>query len=289
MLLPSKASEHSHGGRPCPGGRFNRDTAEFVYYMAHIENAAKIIKWGLFAHHWADRLPDKERRVIANSSVMERFGRRKHRKFANLYFGTHTAMQHMLTMGNSRVLDEKDMVFLRFNSDELFVTEGTKFSDGNVARTETTVYFADEDSMKLKGLSWNIILCQKSSYKGEKLKRLKMAELLVPHYIPPSYIHSAVVLNSESEEKLISLIKEEVSEEYLEALDEIIYDSDFDPPFDEDEITHEHDEVDIIRDGGGRHFFGEGDGNGGYNADSEGGLRLTGFSNLFESDPEDYF
>jgi len=274
VILPSEASVHWHKGNRCVGGPYNRATSEFVYYMAHIENAARIINWGLFAHHWADRLPDKERRVIANSSVMRKFGRRKHRKFANLYFGTHTAMQYVLTQGNSRVLDEKDMVFLRFNSDELFLTDGAKFSDGNVARSETTVYSADEDSMELKGLAWNIILCQRRRYLGEKLKCLKMAELLVPHYIPPSHIHSAVVFNSESEEKLSSLIKGEISEEYNEALEEIRNDSDFNHSCRVDDIPLKPNyKVHTIRDGKGRHFFGDGDGDGGYN--KPGGPRLT--------------
>jgi hypothetical protein len=228
--------------------------------MAHIENAARIYKWGLYAHHWADTLPD--RKDVSNRSVMQQFGRRKHRKFVNLYFGTHTAMQHVLTQGGTSPLDEKDLVFLRFIADDLFVVGGAKFSDGNVAVGETEVYFADEDSMKLDNLGWNVILCQKRGYKGAHVKRLKMAELLVPHYISPSQIHSAIVLNSDSEEKLISLIEKEDSREFLDAMEEIADDSEFKPSFDPPEEPNM--EIEIIRDGERRHFFGYGDGDGGY-------------------------
>ena len=284
MLLPSEASVHKHREMPCYGGPHNRENAEFVYYMAHIENAARIICWGLYAHHLAKSLPD--RKVIADDSVMSNFGRREHRKFVNLYFGTHTAMQHVITCGRSRLLDEKDMVFLRFNADDLFALEGAKFSDGNVASNTSRIYSAEEESDKLRSLKWNVILCQKKYAEG--LKRWKMSELLVPHYIPPSYIHSAVVLNSESEEKLLSLMKEEDPEGYDESLNEIINDSVFDPPFDEDDIALEaNQEVDIIRDGMGRHFFSRGDGDGGYNVDNEWSVQEQ-VRNIKLPDPEDY-
>jgi hypothetical protein len=264
VLLPSKASEHDHGGSPCPGGRYNRDTAEFVYYMAHIENAARIINWGLYAHHWAIRLPEKERKVIAESSVMRNYGRMEHRKYVNLYFGTHTAMQYVICY-SQRVLEEKDLVFLRFDADDLFDLEGAMFSDGNVASNSSGVFSAEEHSKKLKLLIWPVILCQKKS--NESAKRVKMAELLIPNYIPPSRIHSAVVLNSEAEEKLIRLIKTDVSEEFLEALKNIEENPEFDSPDDEPPSEPKM-EIEIIRDGMTRHFFGRGDGDGGYKTPS---------------------
>lgn len=267
MILPRRASVHEHGGRPCPGGRNNRDTAEFVYYMAHMENAARILNWGLFANYWAVNLP--ERKVVADQSIMSRYGRREHRKFVNLYFGTHTAMQHTITRGKHSPMSEEDLVFLRFDADDLFQFEGAKFSDGNVASDNSKVFSAEEDSEELKNLIWSIILCQKKYNKSKSAKRTKMAELLIPNYIPPSHIHSVVVLNSESEDKLCSLIKTDASEEYLEALRNIRDDSDFDSPSGEDDIALEpNHEVDIIRDGGRRHFYRYGDGDGGYQVPS---------------------
>ena len=258
MILPRVASIHEHRGRRCRGGR---DTANFVYYMAHVENAAKIINWGLFSNHWAVNLP--ERKVISDQSIMSKYGRREHSKFVNLYFGTHTAMQYTITRENHSPMSEEDLVFLRFDADDLFQFEGAKFSDGNVASDYSKVFSAEEDSEELKNLIWPIILCQKKYIKSKSGKRAKMAELLIPNYIPPSHIHSVVVLNSESENELCSQIKTTASEGFLEALRNIRDDSDFESQSGEDIPLEPNYEVDIIRDGERRHFFGIGDGDGG--------------------------
>jgi len=259
MLRPSQASVHTHGGNPCNSSR----TSEFVYYMAHIENAAKIINWGLFAHKWASSLPF--RREIADNDVMG--NRQKFWGFVNLYFGTHTAMQWVLE------IDEEDLVFIRFPSDEIFRGHGAKFSDGNVASNYSMVYEASSQSTELSSLDWPIILCMKN-YFGDSAKRKKMSEMLVPNYIPSSMIHSAVVLNQGAEKRLREMIQSKTDTTYLEATKKIFAEmsrsgikfsfpnetrfSHQEGPF--QIISPNYGKCKIIRDRKREHFFSHGDG-----------------------------
>ena len=259
MLLPSQASVHTHGGIPCRNSR----TSEFVYYMAHIENAANIIKWGLFAHKWASRLP--HRRDIADNDVMG--NREEFWSFVNLYFGTHTAMQWVLN------IEEEDLVFIRFPSDEIIRGHGVKFSDGNVASYYTTVYDASSESEELSSLDWPVIMCMKN-FHGDSAKRKKMSEMLVPNYVPPSMIHSAVVLNQRAEERLRELIQSEAPPGYTEVTTNIFAEmsrsgikhsfpnetsfSTQEGPF--EIISPKYGKCKIIRDRKREHFFSHGDG-----------------------------
>lgn len=247
MLLPSQASVHTHaGGMPCKYSR----TSEYVHYMAHIENAARIIKWGLFAHKWASSLPG--RRDIADKDVMG--NREEFWGYVNLYFGTHTAMQWVLD------IEEEDLVFIRFRSDEIFREPGVRFSDGNAASRYTRTYDASSQSEQLSTLDWSSILCVKKHY--EYAKRPKMAELLVPNYIPPSMIDSAVVLNQRAERRLRALLASPLPKGYLDAAGKIFdefssYGIDSPSPGFFNSST---DECKIIRDRKGAHFFSHGDG-----------------------------
>ncbi len=169
--------------------------ANYVYYFSSIPNAAGIIKWGQFAHNYATQLPNNLLLEISDQNVMNR--RIPWHSNCCLYFGHHTPTQ-FLHVG---LKSNRDLVFIRYNADNLFNKPGVRFSNGNLANGNVKIYSSEKKSEFLSTLKWSTILHEPKVWSPRK-KFEKSAELIIPHYIEPQEIDSVIVYSQEHKDQL---------------------------------------------------------------------------------------
>jgi hypothetical protein len=186
-----------------------------LYYMSPLCNAGAIANIGVFSHNKAARLGELgiAARSFANPSVnalrshipVGPCGRSLH-DFVPLYWATHTPMQYIVTQGGRPELN-KELVFFLFDAEELLGLPGIWTTDGNAAHGESNRY---ESAGAVQHLD-DGILNTPDCYSPE-FKRKKHAEVLVPDWIPPSYLQRAAVSCEETRTVLGEQILERARE-----------------------------------------------------------------------------
>jgi len=145
-----------------------------LWYITHIDNLESILRNGIFSHKECQKMGIKHIDV-SDHGVQKR--RKEFHNYVPLFFATNTPMLYVV------LKKFKEIVLLEINI--LILSHyKIKFSDGNIASSDTTIF---TDLQDLEKLDWGIILSPYPAYWGE-WKRKRSAEVLVPKRIDPKYI-----------------------------------------------------------------------------------------------------
>jgi hypothetical protein len=167
----------------------DRDEVKELHYITTVDNLDSILMRGIVCHNRARRLPH---RSIASGDVQDiRRGKSVPRglslhSYANLYFDARNAMMRYLQ-------DEPDLVVMRVSPD-IFDIPDTVVTDGNAANGPTRFYPSPEglqylNSTRIFAWSWN----DPDPWVKREKKRVRQAEVLVPHLVPSNYIQGCYV------------------------------------------------------------------------------------------------
>ena len=168
------------------------DPPEYLLYMAPIQNAALIACLGALSYNNVNQnsAPSKLSRSIADLFVSDRrryvHGIDLH-DYVPLYWASHTPMQYVVTR-RDRILDQSQLVFIRFRTNDILSLPGILTTDGNAASGSTSIH---QGTGALDMVDWRIVStrdCYSTEY-----KRKKCAEVLVPDSIRPDLIDSICV------------------------------------------------------------------------------------------------
>lgn len=165
-----------------------------LYFITDISNVASIMHEGILSHNEAHRIPH---RSIAEEGVQERRqnkkipGTSKHlHDYANLYFDAHNPM-----LSVRRHLNESICV-LRIKSDVLSL-EGVIVTDQNASRNcwfkPVTAGLPLLVHSEIFAEFW---INRDDPMEEYKLKGIKYAEVLVPKYVPASYVVGAYLAST---------------------------------------------------------------------------------------------
>ena len=170
--------------------------ARYAYYFGPAKNIAGILRWGHLAHNYAKKIPWRTDLGDAHRKFMDM--RREYWSDVCLYFGYHTATQK-----TQKACPERELVFIKYDADELFMKNGARFSTGNLISSGTIAFSAESESESLEQLKWRLILYEKNTpWHRMDLRTEKAAELVIPHYIEPQAIKSVHVYSEEMKAKL---------------------------------------------------------------------------------------
>jgi hypothetical protein len=167
----------------------DRDEVKELHYITTVDNLDSILMRGIVCHNRARRLPH---RSIASDDVQDiRRGKSVPRglslhSYANLYFDARNAMMRYLQ-------DEPGLVVIRVSPDILDIPD-TVVTDGNAANGPTRFYPSPDglqylNSIRIFAWSWN----DPDPWVKREKKRVRQAEVLVPHLVPSNYIQGCYV------------------------------------------------------------------------------------------------
>ncbi len=175
-----------------------RDDVKELHYIAPIQNIPSILQHGLLSHNRAQKLPHKS---VAMSEVQ---ARRKSIKvpgglylhdYVNLYFHARNPMLFKLKD------QHQDLCVLQISPDVLDLPD-VVITDGN-ASSDYTSFFPVTDLYKIDASK---VFAERWTDPDETVqwekKRVKCAEVLVPHKIEVEYIIGAYVSCQKSEAAL---------------------------------------------------------------------------------------
>lgn len=167
----------------------DRDEVKELHFITTMDDLGSILMRGILCHNRARRLPH---RSIASEEVQ---GIRRGKSvpgglslhsYANLYFDARNAMMYCLQ-------DEPDLVVIRVSPEVLDIPNAV-VTDGNAASGPTRFYPSPDglrhlDSARIFAWSWN----DPDPWVKIEKKRVRQAEVLVPHLVPSEYIEGCYV------------------------------------------------------------------------------------------------
>ena len=145
-----------------------------LWYITHINNLESILKNGILSHKECQEMGIRHMDV-SDHDVQKR--RKEFHDYVPLFFATNTPMLYV-------VLSKSAQIVLLEISTLVLSNYRVKFSDGNIASSDTMIF---TDLRDLEKLDWEIILSHNPAY-WKEWKRKRSAEVLVPERIPPNYI-----------------------------------------------------------------------------------------------------
>ena len=175
--------------------------------ITHISNMPSIVKYGLLSY-------DRSRNINHVSVALEGVQKRREQKsvpnglplhnYASLYFDPRNPMMYRLRC-HMDPEQFRQLVVLAISIEVLDI-DGVVVTDGNAASSVTRFYSPEEG---IASLNYQLIYAKwwndpDNPYAEEEKKRVKCAEVLVPHCIQQSKIDSAVVSSEEIKEILIT-------------------------------------------------------------------------------------
>jgi len=182
------------------------DELRDFHYITHVSNLDSILEAGILSHR---RASDLDHESVANERVQ---ARREVRRFptglalhdyANLYLDARNAMMYRISMGAAH----KSLCVVEVSKDVLTLP-GVVVTDGNASCgsgvSATRVFTPDEGvhtllSEDVYRHSWS----HSNPFIKQELKRKRMAEVLVPHHIPPQFFRRVLVSCAETESMLL--------------------------------------------------------------------------------------
>jgi hypothetical protein len=170
-----------------------------LFLITHVGNVASIVRRGILSHNSAARLPHHDLSLGPVQDI--RAGIRVSpalmlHDYANLYFCARNPMMFYIKMHNSL----RDVCQLRIEADVLDLP-GVVVADGNASRRYVTRFDPVEDGLPqldfqaVHAYSWKHPEDDGEEYEH---KRVKCAEVLVPHQVPPELLLGAYCPNATS-------------------------------------------------------------------------------------------
>jgi len=193
-----------------------------LHYITYLDNLPSIMRIGILSHQLASELNP---RSFANQDVQNRRALRKVagkplHSFVNLYLNARNPALYAVIMKNGC----RELCVLRVSL-AVFDRPGVYVADGNASDKETSFF---KGRQGLEKVNWEILLAERWSFRGEsnevceegyhivydededeeykERKRIKCAEVLVPHWVEPEYIVGAYVSCQATKQKLEELV-----------------------------------------------------------------------------------
>jgi len=176
-----------------------KEELDELYYITLINNVASILSKGILSHTLAEKVPHGS---VAMQEVQDRRrnkrvpGGRMLHEYANTYFSARNPMLYKLKDAHAQ------LCVLRISTavlelEGVIVTDRNAASSARFSPVATGLAFVDRD----------LVFAEYWNHPGDELtsdnhKKIKCAEVLVPHRIHPSYLIGASVSCIESQRKL---------------------------------------------------------------------------------------
>lgn len=162
----------------------NKYNIKSLWHITHINNLFNILKDGIKCRNQINNFQN-----IAAVDVLDRRPEWS-KDYAPLFFASNTPMLYVV----SEKYGCENLVVLEIDPSVLFL-DGTIFSDGNIASSDTKIF---KNVCDLDKLNWNLIYSDKPAFSRD-WKRIRSAEVLVNRFVLPCYInkiHFFVVYNA---------------------------------------------------------------------------------------------
>ncbi len=178
---------------------FKKTNQTGLYNIQSMDNIPSIMREGLLSNERAEQIAHTS---IAMNSVQQRRaavvvpdGLRLH-QYANVYFDPHNPML------SARRNHNLNICILKFNCTILDIP-GVIISDRNASSEYATFY---PPAVGMESVNFRLVYARywtdEDYFKQMEKKSVKCAEVLVPHFIPFSYVTCAAVINNVAAQKL---------------------------------------------------------------------------------------
>ena len=175
----------------------------FINHMTHIKNLKSILEenglrsYNLIQNSSHISLANEDVQKGRASITVKSSGRPLH-DYVPIYFGFKTPM---VAWNQNR---NEDLIFLRFPL-EILQIPGAIITDGNARATRSSFYpFQIIDD--LSRVDTKAIQTLKYAH-DQDLKRRKQAEILIPDFLPISYLYDIICFSDNSRNELLNIIK----------------------------------------------------------------------------------
>jgi hypothetical protein len=178
-----------------------------LYHITRMGNIPSVLKRGLLSHN---RIRKEEIRVFSSSNqeIQEsrsqiEVGDLKGNDFVPLFFSNKTPFLYRIEMTPEN--EDIAMVYVCIKP-EILGEKGVYFSDGNIACTKTTKTYSNLDD--LSKLDWkNIWNFNPDGIGWDEAKRVRSAEVLIPHRIAPEWFQKLIVPDEQAKQTLLRNIQ----------------------------------------------------------------------------------
>ena len=179
---------------------------EAIYHMSHIDNVSSILKYGLLPHGNGLTKKDISNRKVNNRrSIREPIYGQSIHNYVPFYFNPKNAMLCYLYYKGI----QEDIVIFVF--DRALITEsGTLFTDGNAASDDTRFFNNLKD---LSQLYWRCLNDSCSWVAYPDGKRMRMAEVLVPHKVSTSRVQKIICCSLSTYQRLMEVVEDNIKVE----------------------------------------------------------------------------
>ncbi|MHB8359949.1 MAG: DarT ssDNA thymidine ADP-ribosyltransferase family protein [Thermoplasmataceae archaeon] len=179
----------------------------YLYYITHVDNIKSIMENGILSHEKISYEKIAFTPIYKTEIVNLRRGKKTPDDkslwyYANFYLQPRNPMLYLVKRG----IGSNNIAVLACYRGPAYETENAFITDGNAASNVTNFYpvtkrnLAFESLKDVDGLDY---------WKEEDgTKRKMMAEVLIPESYPPAHIHSILVSNQSTKDKVEDLIKD---------------------------------------------------------------------------------
>lgn len=177
-----------------------------LHYIAHLVNLDSILSLGILSHNQAARI---DHMSVADEAVQARRHSRRIpngldlHDYANLYLDARNAMMYRVSMG----MQHRQLCVIEVAKDVLDLP-GVVLTNGNAASgaaLSAAQVFTPEQGVRT--LRTEDVYCEwwtdPDPYRKQEKLRKRMAEVLVPHRVPPAYFRRVLVSCVETESMLL--------------------------------------------------------------------------------------
>lgn len=184
----------------------------FFYHFTHVDNIDSIVENGALLSTNLKKKYGISHHNIANVDIQNRRSEMKVpvgpggvvHDYVPFYFTSINPM--LLGLLNRKVIDQPYICFIAVSIDKI-VNDSVIFTDAS-ANTRLLPNFYDSPD-DLSRLNWELIDSKKWKDSSDKEKHQRMAEVLVHHKVPLSWIDSYIVFNKIAKQKIEDTYKRE--------------------------------------------------------------------------------
>jgi hypothetical protein len=178
-----------------------------LYHITRMGNIPSILKKGLLSHNKIKehgiRVFSCSNQEIQNSRSQIELGDLKGNDYVPLFFSKKTPFLYTIEMNPEN--NDIAMVYICIKP-EILGEKGAYFSDGNIACTKATKTYCNLED--LSKLDWkNIWDFNPDKIGWEEAKRVRSAEVLVPHKVAPEWFQKLIVPDEQAKQTLLRNIQ----------------------------------------------------------------------------------
>ena len=181
--------------------------ADYLFHFTDIRNAASILESGyLLSRNEAKRKnPDFTDAACSKVIYWTKYSRPKLLDYVRFYFRPFNATTYIMEgfKPGSEAAHCPVPVYLLFDIREIITCKKTRFSDGNLASKDSTIFSKAKEFRKL---DFDLIYNERNEFQSKKFKRARQAEVIYPERVSLKHLKCIRCRSSAEYETLKNLL-----------------------------------------------------------------------------------